>query len=268
MKYLGNLDKMPVSIDAATGIVQYHLVLGADTVALNPLIGQSIHLHFEGRINCVICGKVTKKPFGQGMCFNCFQTSPENAECILRPELCEAHLGKGRDPEWEQAKHNQPHVVYLALTSGVKVGVTRTDNIPSRWIDQGAWKVIRFAEVPYRRLAGEIEVFLKDYVTDKTDWRKMLKDERDNSADLVAEKNRLLDVLPEDLGQYYAEDDSVLELHYPVQAYPAKVNSLTFDKEVDVRGKLVGIRGQYLLFDGGQVINLRRHSGYLVSLEG
>lgn len=267
MKYQGNLDKMPVAIDAATGIVQYELVLGTDTVALNPLIGQSISLHFEGRINCVVCGKLTKKAFGQGFCFNCFSTSPENAECIMRPELCEAHLGRGRDPEWEQAKHNQPHIVYLALTSGIKVGVTRNVNIPSRWIDQGAWKVIRFAEVPYRRIAGEIEVFIKDYVTDKTDWRKMLKDERDNEVDLLAEKNRLLDVLPEGLGQYYSEDDSIVELHYPVPHYPAKVNSLTFDKEAHVQGKLVGIRGQYLIFDGGHVLNLRRHSGYWVALE-
>jgi hypothetical protein len=266
MNYQGNLDKMPVSIDA-DGLVQYSLVLGADTVPLNALIGQRIGLRFDGRINCVVCGKLTKKAFGQGFCFSCFQSSPENAECIIRPELCEAHLGRGRNPEWEQAKHNQPHVVYLALTSGIKVGVTRTDNIPGRWIDQGAWKVIRFAETPYRRLAGEIEVFLKDYLTDKTDWRKMLKDERDDQADLVHEKNRLLDQLPEDLGQYYAEDDSVLELRYPVAHYPVKVSSLTFDKEAHVEGKLVGIRGQYLIFEGGQVLNLRRHSGYWIGME-
>lgn len=264
MVFEGNLDKMPVQLGNP---VRYSLVLGSDTLDINAHLGERISLRFDGRINCVVCGKETKKVFGQGFCYPCFRSSPENSECIIRPELCEGHLGKGRDPQWELAKHVQPHIVYLALTSAIKVGVTRVDNIPSRWIDQGAWKVIRFAETPYRQLAGEIEVFLKDYLTDKTDWRKMLKDERDENLDLLDEKNRLLDVLPPEFGEFFCEDDEVVEISYPVLEYPAKVNSIGFDKEPNIEGRLVGIRGQYLILDGGRVLNLRKHSGYWIRVE-
>ena len=247
--------------------VQYTLVLGEEHISMNEFIGKDIHFHFGGRINCVVCGRLTKKAFGQGMCYPCFMNSPNNAECIVRPELCEGHIGKGRDPEWEEKHHNKPHVVYLALVDKVKVGVTRSTNIPTRWIDQGAWKVIRFAETPYRRLAGEIEVFLKDFITDRTHWQRMLKDVRGEDIDLVEEKNNLLDEMDEELGQYYSEDDSIVEINYPVLAYPTKVKSINFDKQPDISGKLEGIRGQYLIFENGLVINLRKFSGYFVDFE-
>lgn len=263
MKYSGNLDKMWVD---HTSPVTYELALGDDRLRMSDLLGRRIRLAFEGRINCVNCGKLTKKAFGEGYCYPCFISAPENAECIIRPELCEAHLGKGRDPEWEQAKHNQPHIVYLALTSGVKVGVARVENTPARWMDQGAWKVIRLAETPYRRLAGEIEVFLKDFVTDKTNWQRMLKNEMDTTADLLSEKESLLNELPEELGQYYSENDEVLEFIYPVLEYPSKVTSMNFDKTPIIEGTINGLRGQYLLLSGGQALNIRKFSGYWVDI--
>lgn len=264
MKYSGNLGKMWVD---HTAPVTYELMLGSDRLRVNDLLGQRIRLAFDGLINCVNCGKVTKKAFGEGYCYPCFISAPENAECIIRPELCEAHLGKGRDPEWEQLKHNQPHIVYLALTSGVKVGVARVENTPARWMDQGAWKVIRLAETPYRRLAGEIEVFLKDFVTDKTNWQRMLKNEMDTEADLLSEKESLLNELPEELGQYYSENDEILEFIYPVLEYPTKVTSLNFDKTPVIEGTINGIRGQYLLLSGGQALNIRKFSGYFVEVQ-
>ncbi|MEY3443152.1 MAG: hypothetical protein RLZZ519_1433 [Bacteroidota bacterium] len=264
MKYSGNLGKMHVHLASP---VLYDLEFGDQTVRINDLLGQRIRMSFSGVINCVNCGKVTKKAFGEGYCYPCFISAPSNAECVIRPELCEGHLGKGRDPQWELEKHVQPHIVYLALTSGVKVGVTRVANVPDRWIDQGAWKVIRLAETPYRRIAGEIEVFLKDYVTDKTNWQRMLKNEMDTSADLLAEKESLLNELPEELGQYYSENDEILELSYPVRQYPAKVNSLNLDKTPVIEGEVNGLRGQYLMLADGQVLNIRRFSGYLVDFE-
>jgi hypothetical protein len=264
MKYSGNLGKMHVQ---HTDPITYDLELGEQALRINDVIGKQIRLSFAGRINCVNCGKITKKAFGEGYCYPCFISAPSNAECVIRPELCEGHLGKGRDPEWEEAKHNQPHVVYLALTSGVKVGVTREANIPDRWIDQGAWKVIRLAETPYRRLAGEIEVFLKEFVTDKTNWQRMLKNEMDTEADLLAEKESLLNELPEELGQYYSENDEVLEFNYPIAHYPKKVTSLNFDKTPEIAGQLEGIRGQYLIFASGEVLNIRKFSGYWVDVE-
>ena len=200
------------------------------------------------------------------MCYNCFMNSPENAECILRPELCQAHLGKGRDPEWEKKAHFRPHYVYLASTNAIKVGVTRDDQIPTRWIDQGAHKGIILAEVPYRQLAGAIEVALKDHLSDKTNWQRMLKNEVLGDLDLVKEKERVIELLPEQFRQYKSANDEILELIYPVLAYPAKVTSLSLDKMPTIEMQLSGIRGQYLMFEGGSVINIRKHSGYEVEL--
>lgn len=261
MKASGNLRKMRTQLGEP---VQYTLHLNGEDIPMNDFVGKPIELLFTGQINCINCGRQTKKAFGQGFCYPCFMNSPMNSECIIRPELCEAHMGQGRDPEWEERMHNKPHCVYLALTSGVKVGVTRMDQIPTRWIDQGAWKTILVAETPYRQLAGEIEVFLKEFVSDKTHWQKMLKNVRNEEADLLEEKERLLDELPEDLGQYYSENDEVIEINFPVLTYPEKVKSMNFDKEPKVEGVLNGIRGQYLLFEGGRVINLRKFSGYFI----
>jgi Protein of unknown function (DUF2797) len=264
MKYSGNLGKMRVK---HTDPVTYELQFGDAFVRVNDLLGKRIRLSFDGRIHCVHCNAQTKKAYGEGYCYPCFLSAPSNSECVLRPERCEGHLGIGRDPGWELEKHVQPHVVYLALTSGVKVGVTRVANIPDRWIDQGAWKVIRIAETPYRRIAGEIEVFLKDYVTDKTNWQRMLKNEMDLDADLLAEKEDLLDKLPEALGQYYSENDEIAEFHYPVHAYPSRVSSLNLDKTPVIEGELNGLRGQYLLLSQGNALNIRRHSGYWIDFE-
>ncbi len=264
MKVKGNLSKMRTNL---ADPIEYHLHLGGQSVAMNKLLGQRIKIHYHGHINCIACGEKITKAFGQGFCYNDFMNSPMNSECIIRPVLCQAHEGIGRDPEWEEKYHNQPHLVYLALTSEVKVGVTRIDQVPTRWIDQGAWKAIRFAEVPYRALAGEIEIFLKEFISDKTHWQRMLRDIRDEEEDLIQVKDELLDELGEDLGQYYAKSDFVTELTYPVLEYPEKVSSMNLDKTPDIEGELRGIRGQYLILDGGRVINVRKFSGYYIDLE-
>jgi hypothetical protein len=258
----GNLTKM----HAALGdVVEYTLSL--DTrVAMNDLIGKEIELTFTGIINCCSCGKVTKKAFGQGFCYDCFRNAPEAAECIIRTELCRAHLGEGRDVEWEERNHNQPHVVYLALSDVIKIGVTRSTQIPTRWIDQGAYQAVRLAETSNRYEAGVIEVALKSFFTDKTNWRKMLRNEIDTSIDLVDEKWRLEEVLPADIVDFFSENDELITISYPVQQYPEKLNSLSFDKTPSVTGKLNGIKGQYLLFDNDRVLNIRKHTGYEIEL--
>lgn len=247
------------------GTVQYHLSL-SEELYMNDLVGKEISLTWTGRINCTSCGKVTKKSFGQGFCYSCFSSAPEAAECILRPELCRAHLGEGRDPEWEEKHHNQPHVVYLAASSAVKVGVTRAQQVPTRWIDQGASAAIRLAEVPNRYEAGRIEVSLKEFFTDKTSWQRMLKNEVDESIDLEEEKWSLEDQLPQDIIDYFSENDEIIELNYPVIEFPEKVKSVSFDKFPTIEGKLMGIKGQYLIFEGGTVLNIRRHTGYYVEI--
>lgn len=263
MRALGVLDKMPTSF---INPVQYFLHLGTDKVAVNELLGKNLRIQFTGSIYCTVCGRKTKKSFGEGLCYPCFENSPENSECIVRPELCEAHLGKGRDPEWEQRNHLTPHFVYLALTNAVKVGVTRGTQIPTRWIDQGAASAIVLAETPYRQLAGAIEVELKQHLSDKTNWQRMLKNENAVGVDLLSEKERVKNLLPEELQKYVTTDREVVELKYPVLDYPTKVTSMSLDKTPQIELPLMGIRGQYFIFDNGYVLNIRKHSGYEVEV--
>lgn len=246
--------------------IEYYLSLGNDDFLVNSFIGKKITLHHTGNIFCSVCNKKIKKTFQDGLCFNCFQSSPQASECILRPELCRAHLGEGRDVEWEQNHHNQPHVVYLAASDRVKVGVTRATQVPFRWIDQGASSAIRLAETPNRFEAGKLEVALKDFFTDKTNWQRMLKNEVDASIDLEQEKWELHDQLPSDLTTFFSENDEIIELHYPVSNYPDKIKSISLDKIPSITGQLSGIKGQYLIFSDGAVINIRKHTGYEIEL--
>jgi hypothetical protein len=264
MEWQDNLSKMRTEHSSP---VKYFLKLGEEEVLMNSLIDQEIRVQFTGTINCVSCGRKTKKAFGQGFCYPCFMNSPLNSECIIRPELCMAHEGKGRDPEWEKENHYQPHIVYIALTSTIKVGVTRIDQIPTRWIDQGAWKAIKFARIPYRQIAGLIETHLKNHLSDKTNWQKMLKNDMDHSVDLLYEKMRISELLIPEFKEYFLPDDNeIYTFEYPVLEYPDKIKSINLDKEPSFQGRLNGIRGQYLIMSDNRVINLRKYSGYEIIL--
>jgi len=246
--------------------VQYYLNLGNESVHVNELLGRKIHMHYLHRINCIKCGRLTKTSFAQGYCYPCFTTAPETGDCILRPELCQAHEGISRDMKWSEEHCLQDHFVYLALSSGVKVGVTRSSQIPTRWIDQGAWKAIRLARTPNRYLAGRIEVALKAHMSDKTNWRRMLSNQLAQNIDLKEEKEKASGLLDEELASYIVPDNQVTEIPYPVLQYPEKVTSLGFDKTKFIDGILTGIKGQYLMFDDGSVLNIRKHGGYLVAM--
>ena len=259
----GTISKMKVDLQDE---VKYTLILGDDAIDMNSLINKDIRLFWNGDIFCSACGKKTKNSFGEGFCYPCFQSAPEATECTIRPELCRAHLGEGRDPDWEERNHNTPHIVYLAASDIVKVGVTRITQVPTRWIDQGASSAIRLAETPNRYEAGILEVALKAFFADKTNWQRMLKNEVDDSIDLVEEKWNLHDQLPEDLIQFFSENDEVIDINYPVLAYPTKVKSLSFDKTPTIEGKLVGIKGQYLIFEDGSVLNIRKHTSYFLEV--
>ncbi|MBN1252598.1 MAG: DUF2797 domain-containing protein [Bacteroidales bacterium] len=247
--------------------VQYYLPIGNEIIYMNELIGKEIELKSEKQINCISCGKTTKTSFAQGYCYNCFISVPETSECILKPELCQAHLGISRDMEWSKNHCLTNHYVYLAISSGLKVGVTRATQIPTRWIDQGAWKAIKLAETPNRNLAGLIEVELKNYMSDKTSWQKMLKNDINFNIDLEDEKQKAWELLNPDLQQYITEDDDITEINYPVIEYPKKIKSVNFDNIEIYKGKLIGIKGQYLIFEDNTVINIRKHTGYLISLD-
>jgi hypothetical protein len=243
--------------------VSYSLAFN-EAFEVNSLLGKQISITWTGKIICSGCNKNIKKSFGDGFCYSCFSTGAESSPCIIRPELCRAHLGEGRDVEWEKQHHNVEHIVYLASSDSVKVGVTRATQIPTRWIDQGAIKAIVFARTPNRYEAGRIEVALKSLYTDKTNWQKMLKNEVDVSIDLIEEKWNLYETLPDDLLKYFSNEDDYTVLEYPVIHYPSAIKSCSLDKFAKVEGELIGIKGQYLIFSDGRVFNVRKHTGYEV----
>ena len=247
--------------------IRYALRLGEESVNLNDYVGKEIQLSFSGKIACINGGRVTKKSFAQGFCFPCMRNSPQNSECIIRPELCRGHLGEGRDLEWEQENHVCEHVVYLATSSDIKVGVTRGDQVPTRWIDQGATQARVLARTPHRCAAGELEVALKEAFTDRTSWQKMLKNDVLETPDWDAALTLAKATIPDSHAQYWAVTDEVFTLHYPVNAYPEKVSSVSFDKTRLIEGTLMGIKGQYLLLDENRVLNIRKHNGYELRFE-
>jgi hypothetical protein len=263
MQYEGNIRKMKTELNSP---VKYSLVMGENLIDMNSLIGSKICMSFAGQINCVSCGKQTKTSFGQGFCYNCLQTAPEASESIMRPELSKSHFGIARDIEWAEKHDLIDHYVYLAVSSELKVGVTRNHQIPTRWIDQGASYAIKLAQTPNRHIAGVIEVFLKTYFTDKTNWRAMLKNEILKDFDLVAEKKRVSELLPSELRKYVDDNNDVTEIIYPVEKYPEKIKSIGFDKLPEIGGTLAGIKGQYLIFDDSRVLNMRKHNGYYLTL--
>lgn len=264
MKYTGQIRKMHAKLGDE---IQYHLPIGEELVYMNELIGKEIKLTYQNQIVCVKCGRDTVKSFNQGFCYPCFRDAPEAADWIIHPELSKAHLGiEDRDLSFEQEVQLKPHIVYLSLTSGIKVGVTRDTQVPTRWIDQGAVKAIKLAETPNRYLAGMIEVSLKDHMADKTNWRKMLMNVHPD-VDLIEQKEFTKTLLDEEYHEYIDKVDEIIELNFPVLEYPIKVKSIGFDKVPEYIGKLVGIKGQYLLFANGIVLNIRKHGGYIVSLD-
>ncbi|MFB9078815.1 DUF2797 domain-containing protein [Flavobacterium procerum] len=262
MTYQGVLAKMQTEFGDP---IQYYLVFEDSFLNVNQLLNKEIEINFTG-YQCLNCGK-KKKIFRQGFCYDCFYSSPAVGDWIMRPELSTAHLGiADRDLDYESKVQLQPHVVYLAVATEVKVGVTRKTQIPTRWIDQGATQAIALVEVPNRYLAGITEVALKNHYTDKTNWRKMLS-YNGESCDLIVEKSKIEDLLPAEVKEYFfSEKNDVYEMKYPVLNYPAKVASLNLEKTPSFQGKLVGIKGQYLIFENGTVFNVRGSEGYVVTI--
>jgi len=264
MKYEGNILKMATKLEDN---VQYHLNIGSEKIYMNDLIGKEIQLTYLNQINCIRCGRKTNKSFFQGYCYPCFMNAPETAPCIVKPEECQAHEGIARDMEWSKDHCLIDHYVYLAVSSGLKVGVTRYTQIPTRWMDQGANEAIKLAKAPNRHIAGLIEVELKKFLADKTNWQQMLKNQVKRSVDLFEEKKKASKNLIPELQQYLIAEDDITKIIYPVKAYPTKVKSLSFDKTGQYRGRLIGIKGQYLIFEDNTVFNVRKHNGYLAQVE-
>lgn len=262
MIYEGVLTKMQTEF---SNPIQYYLVFENSFLSLNQLLGKEMEIVHQG-YQCLECGK-KKKIFRQGFCYDCFMASAAAGDWIMKPELSTAHLDiEDRNLEYEKKVQLQPHIVYLALSSEIKVGVTRKTQTPTRWIDQGAIQAIPIVEVPNRYLAGITEVALKNMYKDKTNWQKMLKGEIPE-VDIVKERKSLQDIISDEVREYYdVNKNELLELQYPVLQYPKKVSSLNLDKTPVFTGKLMGVKGQYLIFEDGTVFNVRTFEGYVVKI--
>ncbi|UJF17383.1 DUF2797 domain-containing protein [Vibrio sp. SS-MA-C1-2] len=267
----GTLKKMESSLK---GTVTYYLPVGEERINLNHKIGQTITLEHTGNIFCSSCGKKTKKSYSQGHCFVCMRKLASCDMCIMKPETCHYDAGTCREPQWGEKNCMVDHYVYLANTSGLKVGITRHTQIPTRWIDQGATQAVAIFKVKTRYISGLVEVALAKLVADKTNWRAMLKGNNDN-MDLIAQAEELMPQIEDALTEIIETqgndavtrlDLNVVDIDFPVEAFPTKINSHNFDKNPVVSGVLQGIKGQYLLLDTG-VINIRKFSSYEITTD-
>lgn len=261
MRFEGALRKMKSEY---TNPIRYYLNLQDDFLSVNSMIGKKIRLKHLG-YECVHCSSDITT-YSQGYCKSCFFTLPQTNLSVLRPELSMAHLGiEQRDLEWEKYFELQPHIVYLAITNAPKVGITRQKQIPTRWIDQGAVQTIKIAYTPNRYLAGIIEASLKEKISDKTHYRAMLR--RDvPEMDLVAMKYSLKKFFPKEAQDHFIEEDKINEFHYPVENYPEKIKTLHLKITQEFEKKLIGIKGQYWIFQDGSVINVRSHEGFYIEV--
>lgn len=277
---IGSVEKLTALLDS-NNLVQYQLPLApingkseAQNIHLNPLIGKHITLNFHGKIACKHCGKTTKKSYSQGFCYPCMAKLAQCDMCIMKPETCHLHLGTCREPEWGEKHCMVDHYVYLSNTSALKVGITRHTQLPTRWIDQGATQALPIFKVSTRLQSGLVEIALAKFISDKTNWRTMLKGSN-QSIDLKEKANQLIPEISQQLDNIVLEfgndavqelDENVVEIVYPVSQYLSKISSFNFDKTPVVSGILLGIKGQYLIFEKG-VINMRKFTSYQLSIE-
>jgi len=267
----GSLSKMKAHLDAP---VQYAFRLGDEEVPVNPLVGKHLRLEYLGAIHCSHCGRKTKTSFSQGYCYPCMQKLAQCDVCIMSPEKCHYDAGTCREPSWGEQFCMTDHIVYLANSSGVKVGITRATQVPTRWIDQGATQALPILRVATRQQSGFVEDLLRSQVADKTNWRALLKGDA-VPVDLLAIREQLFDScgagiseLQQRFGLQAIQPLSaaeVLEIRYPIEAYPAKISSFNLDKQLLAEGTLLGIKGQYLMFDTG-VINIRKYTAYQLAI--
>lgn len=262
MLYEGVLRKMKTETGNP---VQYFLVFANDFLHLNQILGKALRIEFI-KFECLNCA--AERPiYRQGFCKTCFYETPAAGDWIMKPELSTAHLEKeDRDLDYEKKAQLQPHVVYLANSGNVKVGVARKSQIPTRWIDQGAHEAIEIMEVPNRYLAGITEVALKQHVSDKTHWQNMLTN-RIEDTNLAEWRDTLKPYIPKEVAEYFIPSSAETHIAFPVLSYPKKVKSLNLNKTPKYKGVLTGLKGQYLIFEDGTVFNVRSSEGYYVGID-
>jgi len=267
----GRLAKMLIE---KTEPLSYHLNVGDEKIGMNTYIGKDIRIISNGEIRCSHCQRRTNKSFNQGYCFPCFKKLAQCDRCMMSPELCHFSQGTCREPEWAEQFCMQEHIVYLANSSGLKVGITRHSQVPTRWMDQGAIQALPIFSVSTRQLSGLVEVIMKEWVADKTNWRKMLKHDVE-IIDLEQERGKLFELAKEPLAELrlqfpdeqinQLESGEIWQFEYPSLQWPEKIKTFNLEKQSIIEGKLLAIKGQYLILDSG-CFNVRKHTSFDVSL--
>ncbi len=269
MKLQGNLAKMATEASAP---VTYRLELGGQSACVNDWLGTRIRIEYLQQIECIHCGRTTSKSFNQGYCYPCFRSLAQCDQCIMSPEKCHFHLGTCREPDWAMTHCMRPHIVYLSNTSSIKVGITRENQVPTRWMDQGAVSALPMLRVSKRYHAGLVEDAFRVHVGDRTNWRNMLKHVYEE-VDLYSVYRSIWPQVREQLDAELLDDieeiaapEQNIGLQYPSLEWPQKIVSFNLDKQPVVEGQLMAVKGQYLILDTG-VINIRKYGGYLVVIE-
>lgn len=276
MYYSGNINKMLTRVNESN-MALYTLPIGDHFIDMNSMIGSHVYIEFSGLINCIYCGRKTKKSFNQGYCFPCVKKLARCDTCIIKPELCHFSSGTCREPSWGKENCLQDHFVYIANTSTIKVGITKfiENRCSSRWIDQGATQAVPVFRVKERLLSGILEKALATYIGDKTNWREMLKGQpsllnlTNIKDDLLNKVVPVLNQVQDEYGIQSVNQSSVkpIQIHYPVKEYPTKIKSINLDKDLTFKGQILGIKAQYLLLSEDRVINLRKYSGYNLNVQ-
>ena len=263
MTFSGQISKM---ISTFNNPIDYYLPIGNKRLYLNDMLGKRIKINYQGKIRCIACNKKIYKTYMQGYCYPCFISLPQAEECIFKPYLCRAHKGEARDMTWAEKNCLTTTYVYLSLTSNLKVGVTRRAHVPSRWIDQGAHQAIKFAKTPNRYLAGMIELELSKHISDRTKWRQMIQGKYD-AINLIKKKEELLSLLSNEHKPYASDNNELIIFQYPTKETPEKIISINLDKNPEISGILTGIKGQYIILDNQNVLNVRKYTGYFINID-
>lgn len=264
MKQEGLIKGLQIEEDSQKNI-QYHLKLGDSLFNLNELLGQELRLHFSGEICCSFCEKIIKKTYSNGSCYPCFISLPQNDLCILKPESCHFHKGSCRDSVWGEDNCFKAHTIYLSYTSNLKVGITRGFRVKKRWLEQGATKAIKLARVQNRLQAGLVEVALKTFVKDTTNWRQLFQ-EQETTEDFEQTSLKLKDHIKKTFNFAYLEEEKAESFCYPILQYPKLINSYSLEKTPTLQDKLIGMKGSYLLFEGG-VLNIKKFTGFHLEMK-
>ena len=272
----GTLGALRAEVETRDGVLhpRYDLELDGVAAALDPTAPTGVRLRYIGGAVCSACGTslAPQRPRGSAYCFRCFRTLARNDLCVMAPHRCHLHAGTCREPEWADGFCMQPHTVYLALTSGLKVGVTRQVRAERRWLDQGAWLALPIAETPTRRAAGFVEHRLAERVPDRTDWRKLVGTEpgpqtlRDGqrvlvetAEDLRAWVGELVSLAPawvppeEAAAMAWLPATDTVAFAYPVQMRAPPRRIRVSAERPEFAGNLCGVLGRYLLFPQGVV---------------